>query len=75
MTTTEMIELLQAHERGGVTRRSRELSFYIEEADGSRHFIGTPDIIHESSGDGLVTTLGLCLKLEETIEELNHESN
>lgn len=57
MTTTELIKLLHSNEHGGVTGRSREISFYIN----GKHFINEPKITIAGSGDGLFTTLELNL--------------
>ena len=56
MTTTELIELLKKHERGGATGRPREVMF---EVDG--RIIDTDGIEVTGSGDGLISELYLSL--------------
>ena len=73
MTTTELIELLKKYEKGGVTKRPRELKFHITMGK-EKLFIPSSDIRFISCGDGLVTDLTLEIftiaKLErEKIDE------
>lgn len=56
MTTTELIELLKKHERGGATGRPREVMFEVDE-----RIIGTDGIEVTGSGDGLISELYLSL--------------
>ena len=56
MTTTELIELLKKHERGGATGRPREVMFEV----GDR-IIDTDGIEVTGSGDGLISELYLSL--------------
>lgn len=57
MTTTELIELLKKYEFGGATGRPREISFKYKNI-----FLAEPDIVVESTGDGLFTEITLELK-------------
>ena len=56
MTTTELIELLKKHERGGATGRPREVMFEVDD-----RIIGTDGIEVTGSGDGLISELYLSL--------------
>ena len=56
MTTTELIELLKKHERGGATGRPREVMFEV----GDR-IIDTDGVEVTGSGDGLISELYLSL--------------
>lgn len=56
MTTTELIELLKKHERGGATGRPREVMFEVDD-----RIIGTDGIEVTGSGDGLISELFLSL--------------
>lgn len=68
MTTTELIALLQANERGGATGRSREISFYIN----GKNFINEPKITIAGSGDGLFTTLELNLATDREFKQMDY---
>ena len=57
MTTTELIELLKKHEFGGATGRPREISFLYKNS-----FLAEPDIVVESTGDGMFSEITLELK-------------
>lgn len=57
MTTTELIELLKKYEFGGATGRPRTISFQYENS-----FLAEPDIVVESTGDGMFTGITLGLK-------------
>ena len=57
MTTTELIELLKKYEFGGATGRPREISFKYK-----NNFLAEPDIVVESTGDGLFSEITLELK-------------
>lgn len=56
MTTTELIELLKKHERGGATGRPREVMFEVDD-----RIIDTDGIEVIGTGDGLITELYLSL--------------
>lgn len=56
MTTTELIELLKKHERGGATGRPREVMFEVDD-----RIINTDGIEVTGSGDGLIAELYLSL--------------
>ena len=56
MTTTELIELLKKHERGGATGRPREVMFEVDD-----RIIDTDGIEVTGSGDGLISELYLSL--------------
>ena len=56
MTTTELIELLKRHERGGATGRPREVKFEVDD-----RIIGTDGIDVTGTGDGLISELYLSL--------------
>lgn len=56
MTTTELIELLHQNERGGVTGRSRTVNLYVNGLD-----VYGPDFEVESTGDGIITDIGLAV--------------
>ena len=60
MTTTELIELLKKHERGGATGRPREVMFEVDD-----RIIDTDGIEVTGSGDGLITELYLSLPSAE----------
>lgn len=49
MTTTELIELLKKHEKGGATGRSRMIDFEIP----GYGLLAGPEIIVSSTGDGI----------------------
>ena len=61
MTTTDLIRVLKQNEFGGATGRPREISFKTEKG-----YIFTPDIVVNSTGDGLVTEI--CLELIGNVE-------
>lgn len=71
ITTTELIALLQKHEKGGVTGRSRELSFYIEDQNGELQYVSNMEIKVEGCGDGLFTDLSLRVVGE--VEQIEHD--
>lgn len=58
MTTTQFIEFLQQYEKGGATGRPREINFWMRTKKGSVKLELSDEI---STGDGLVTDLGLYL--------------
>ncbi|MBQ1471842.1 MAG: hypothetical protein IIZ34_05735, partial [Eubacterium sp.] len=60
MTTTELIELLKKHERGGATGRPREVMFEVDD-----RIIDTDGIEVTGSGDGLISELYLSLPSAE----------
>lgn len=60
MTTTELIELLKKHERGGATGRPREIMFDVND-----RIIDTDGIEVTGSGDGLISELFLSLPSAE----------
>ncbi|HMS92490.1 MAG TPA: hypothetical protein PKC05_03275 [Candidatus Saccharibacteria bacterium] len=66
-TTTELIKLLQDNERGAVSGRPREITFWV---NGKPYDWLVPD----AWGDGLVTDIGLYLKSDSQIKQLK-ESN
>lgn len=66
-TTTELIKLLQDNERGAVSGRPREITFWV---NGKPYDWLVPD----GWGDGLVTDIGLYLKSDSQIKQLK-ESN
>lgn len=57
MTTTELIELLRKHEKGGATGRSRTVDFHINGIG----LLAEPNIEVSSTGDGLFTDITLEL--------------
>lgn len=57
MTTTELIALLQKHEKGGATGRSREIDFHI---DGFG-LLARANIEVSGTEDGLITDITLEL--------------
>lgn len=57
MTTTKLIELLKTYEFGGATGRPREISFKYKNS-----FLAEPDIVVDSTGDGMFTEITLGLK-------------
>ena len=57
MTITELIELLKKYEFGDATGRPRTISFQYENS-----FLAEPDIVVESTGDGLLTEITLRLE-------------
>lgn len=56
MTTTDLIELLKRNEFGGATGRPREISFKYK-----NQFLACPDVVINSTGDGLITEITLEL--------------
>lgn len=56
MTTTELIEMLKQNEFGRATGRPRNVSLCIDDA-----FIPEPDIVVDSTGDGIYTEI--CLRV------------
>ncbi len=68
MTTTELIELLQKNEFGGITHKPREISLTV-----NGRYMPNPDITLSSTGDGIV---GAEISLDidgEMWEELRDE--
>lgn len=66
MTTTDLIRVLKQNEFGGATGRPREVSFKTEKG-----YFFTPDIVVNSTGDGLVTEI--CLELIGECEPIEDE--
>jgi len=63
MTTTELIKLLQEHERGGATGASRKVSFAIKRKKIT--YVDEPEIEFYSCGDGMICELCLLLTVNE----------
>lgn len=70
MTTTELIKILKDNEFGGASGRPREINFYIN----SKHYILEPEIIVDSTGDGLFTEITLNLKTGKEFKLLDYTS-
>ena len=66
MTTTELIELLKKHERGGATGRPREVMFEVDD-----RIIDTDGIEVTGSGDGLISELYLSLPSAQPDNQTN----
>ena len=66
MTTTDLIRILKQNEFGGASGRPREISFVTEAG-----YIFEPDIVVDSTGDGLVTEI--CLRLIGEVEPIEDD--
>lgn len=66
MTTTDLIRILKQNEFGGASGRPREISFVTEKG-----YLFGPDIVVDSTGDGLVTEI--CLRLIGEVEPIEDE--
>lgn len=58
MTTTELIKLLQKHEKSAATGRSREVDFMV-----NGEYLLETNIIVDSTGDGIRGAF-ICLRLD-----------
>ena len=58
MTTTDLIQLLQKNERGGITGKPRVISIRYGDI-----LVADPELVVESSGDGMLGA-EICLRIE-----------
>lgn len=67
MTTTDLIKLLQDHEKGA-SGRSREISMYVK--GENRYFVSKPKIVLGSTGDGCLGA-EICLDVSGEMLDAN----